>query len=122
MRPAVINCCLPIERWATRVYNSGCKSWLAQEDDVSNWMKVLNGDPLPWLLGDDVPSVKHLALVSLLDRAADDPEVVRARQTATAAHPIAAILAAQHPDGYWVKPGHGYGPKYTGTVWNLIFL
>ena len=36
--------------------------------------------------------------------------------------PIAAILDAQNPDGYWVKPGAGYGPKYTGTVWSLIFL
>ena len=24
--------------------------------------------------------------------------------------------------GYWVKPGVGYGPKYTGTVWQVIFL
>ncbi len=36
--------------------------------------------------------------------------------------PIAATLGAQHPDGYWVKPGSGYGPKYTGTVWSLMFL
>jgi hypothetical protein len=38
------------------------------------------------------------------------------------ADPIAAILAAQHTEGYWVKPGAGYAPKYTGTVWQLIFL
>ena len=36
--------------------------------------------------------------------------------------PIAAILAAQSPEGWWVKPGPGYAPKYTGTVWSLIFL
>jgi len=36
--------------------------------------------------------------------------------------PIAAILANQHPDGWWVKPGHGYAPKYTGTVWSVILL
>ena len=33
-----------------------------------------------------------------------------------------AILAAQHEDGYWVKPGTGYRPKYQGTVWQLMFL
>ena len=36
--------------------------------------------------------------------------------------PIATTLAGQHPEGYWVTPGPGYGPKYTGTVWSLIFL
>ena len=38
------------------------------------------------------------------------------------ADPIASILAAQHPDGYWEKPGPGYATKYRGTVWQLIFL
>jgi hypothetical protein len=36
--------------------------------------------------------------------------------------PIAAILDAQQPEGFWVKPGPGYSPKYTGTVWQVIFL
>ena len=26
------------------------------------------------------------------------------------------------PRGFWVKPGPGYAPKYSGTVWNLMFL
>lgn len=38
------------------------------------------------------------------------------------ANPIAAILAAQHPAGYWEKPGPGYAAKYLGTVWQVIFL
>jgi hypothetical protein len=38
------------------------------------------------------------------------------------AEPIASILAAQHPEGYWEKPGPGYATKYRGTVWQLIFL
>ena len=36
--------------------------------------------------------------------------------------PIASRLAAQDPAGWWVKPGPGYAPKYTGTVWSLMFL
>jgi len=36
--------------------------------------------------------------------------------------PIAAILAAQHPEGYWEKPGPGYATKYRGTVWQVMFL
>lgn len=89
---------------------------------MSNWLDCLRGDPLPWLLEDDNPAVRHLALRSLLDRPTDDPEAARARAAATSTDPIAAILAAQDPEGYWVKPGPGYAPKYRGTVWQVIFL
>ncbi len=27
-----------------------------------------------------------------------------------------------HPEGFWEKPGPGYGPKYRSTVWALILL
>jgi hypothetical protein len=36
--------------------------------------------------------------------------------------PVPKILSAQKPEGYWVKPGPGYGPKYQGTVWQVVFL
>ncbi|MBN1889895.1 MAG: hypothetical protein JW850_18005 [Thermoflexales bacterium] len=88
----------------------------------TKWLNALNGDPRPWLLEDDTPAVKHAALRCLLDRPPNDPQVKRARAAAMQADPIAAILDAQHPAGYWVKPGAGYGPKYRGTVWQVIFL
>jgi hypothetical protein len=77
---------------------------------------------LDWLLEPEAPAVRHLALRRLLDRPADDPEVVAAQAAAMAADPITSILTAQHPDGYWEKPGPGYASKYRGTVWQLIFL
>ena len=86
------------------------------------WLDRLRADPLPWLLEPDSPAVRAATLQRLLDRPADDPDVVEARREAMAADPIAAILAAQSPEGWWVKPGPGYAPKYTGTVWSLIFL
>jgi hypothetical protein len=89
---------------------------------MAPWLRRLNGDPLPWLLEGKSPAVRHLALRQLLDRAPDDAEVAEARGRAMLSDPIASILAAQDPEGWWVKPGRGYGPKYTGTVWNLIFL
>jgi hypothetical protein len=89
---------------------------------MANWLAQLRGDPLPWLLADDTPAVQHAALRDLLDRPPHDADVARARAAAMAADPIAAILAAQQPAGYWVKPGAGYAPKYRGTVWQLIFL
>jgi hypothetical protein len=89
---------------------------------MDSWKDRLNGDPVPWLLSDDNPAVRTAALRLLEDRSPDDEDVRRAREAAMRAGPIAAILDAQHPDGYWVKPGPGYAPKYTGTVWQVIFL
>jgi len=89
---------------------------------TDDWRRVLRTDPLPWLLDPAAPAVRHLALRDLLDRPVDDPEVVAARAAAMAADPIAGILAAQQPEGYWEKPGAGYATKYRGTVWQLIFL
>ena len=89
---------------------------------MGDWRDQLRGDPLPWLLDETAPAVRHLALRHLLERPADDPEVRAARDAATRSDPVAAILAAQDPAGWWEKPGHGYGPKYRGTTWSLIFL
>jgi hypothetical protein len=79
---------------------------------------------LDWLLEEDVhnPGVRYFALTELLDRAADDPEVVAARRAAMEYGPVPAILAAQDPAGYWEKPGPGYSPKYRSTVWSMIYL
>lgn len=83
---------------------------------------LLNADPLPWLLEDDAPSVRHRALRELLHLPEDDQKVKRARTAAMRSDPITAVLDAQEPKGYWVKPGPGYAPKYTGTVWQVVFL
>jgi hypothetical protein len=89
---------------------------------MSSWQARLRGDPLPWLLDPSTPAVRHLALRHLMGLPADDPEVTAARRGALASDPIASILAAQHPEGYWEKPGPGYATKYRGTVWQVIFL
>jgi hypothetical protein len=89
-----------------------------------SWYRQVKGDPLPWLLEADQanPGVRYFAMVELLDRPANDPEVVSAHRAAMATGPIPAMLDAQTAEGYWVKPGPGYLPKYTGTVWQIIFL
>jgi hypothetical protein len=89
---------------------------------VAAWLSMLKEDPLPWLLEESTPAVRHLALRQILDQPEDAPEVRQACAAAMRADPIAAILAAQQPAGFWVKPGPGYTPKYRGTVWQLIFL
>ena len=89
---------------------------------MTAWQHMLKGDPLPWLLEDETPAVRHLALRRLLDEPEDAPEVRRARVAAMRTDPIATILVAQQPEGYWAKPGPGYSPKYRSTVWQLMFL
>ncbi|HEX7950481.1 MAG TPA: hypothetical protein VF494_09045 [Candidatus Limnocylindrales bacterium] len=77
---------------------------------------------LDWLLDGAEPAVRHRALRELLDRPPDDPEVVAAQVSAMGAPPIADILAAQDPAGWWAAPGSGYLPKYRSSVWQLSFL
>ena len=79
-------------------------------------------DPLPWLLESQDPGVRYLALRDLVDLHPGDRELRSARQVAHTQGPIAAILDKMHPDGYWVKPGAGYNPKYYSTDWSLITL
>jgi hypothetical protein len=85
---------------------------------------ILPGDLLSWLLEPDPgnPAVRYFTLRDLLDRPIDEPEVVRAGAEVMTSGPVPAILAAQHPDGYWVKAGSGYSPKYQGTTWQIILL
>lgn len=88
------------------------------------YLEHLRDDPLPWLLEADAanPGVRCFALRDLLGQPADDPELRQAQADVMASGPVRAILNAQHGDGYWDKPGAGYGAKYTGTTWSVIFL
>ncbi len=86
------------------------------------WLDQLNGDSLSWLLEDQTPGVKHLALRDLLEAPKSDPVL---RTASTAAHktgPIAQVLGAMDEAGFWVDPGPGYNPKYRSTVWSLLLL
>jgi hypothetical protein len=86
------------------------------------WRDKLNGDPIPWLLEDDPPGVRYLTMKDVLDSSPDDPELLTAKDTAYEQGPIAVILDELDEEGYWVKPGPGYNPKYRSAVWSLIML
>ena len=91
---------------------------------MPDWKERLNGDPTPWLLEADAvqPAVRYFTLRDILGRRPDDDELRQAGEAVMASGPVPKILAAQHAEGYWVKPGPGYDPKYTGTVWQVTFL
>ncbi|MCJ7512951.1 MAG: hypothetical protein MUO23_08270 [Anaerolineales bacterium] len=77
---------------------------------------------LDWLLEKRDPGVRFFALRDLLGAPADDPNLLAARRKTVRSSPVKEILQAMQPQGWWVKPGPGYSPKYTGTVWQIIFL
>ena len=91
---------------------------------MNDWKDQLNADLLPWLMEPDEvnPAIRYFALRDLLDRPADDPELVAAQADVMHSGPVPAILDAQYPAGYWVKPGPGYSPKYRSTLWSVLFL
>ena len=77
-------------------------------------------NPTDWLLEREDPGVRYLALRDLVK--SDVKELTQARQKAHNEGPIARVLEKMNPEGYWEKPGAGYYPKYTGSVWSLICL
>jgi hypothetical protein len=77
---------------------------------------------MDWLLELQDSGVRYLALRDLADLPADDSELLAAQKAAHTQGPIATILDQMHPDGYWAKPGPGYLPKYTSSVWSLVLL
>ena len=79
-------------------------------------------DVLDWLLEEDNPGVRYLTLRDICDFPQDDPQLTQAKEAAHKLGPIATILDAMHPEGYWVKRRAGYAPKFTGTVWSVIVL
>lgn len=87
-----------------------------------SWPNQINKDTLTWLLEAENPGVRYLALRDLLDLPCDDLELQTAQQLAHTAGPIATILNEMNVDGYWIKAGPGYNPKYRSTVWAVIML
>lgn len=86
------------------------------------WTDQLKGDSIAWLLDYPSPDVRYRALRDLLDTPANDPRLVAAFQAAPAGGPIATLLEAMQPEGYWDQPGPGYSHKYRSTVWSIITL
>jgi hypothetical protein len=75
-----------------------------------------------WLLEEDQPCVRYLAMTSLLGKPHDDPEVKEARESIVSRGWAAEIMAKQQPSGWWVGGESLYGPKYLSTNWMLLVL
>jgi len=84
-----------------------------------------------WLLEEEQPSVRYRALVDLLDRREDDPEVRRARSRIARVGWAADLLRLQKPKGYWEprEPASARGwmrflqfPQYRSTLLRALVL
>ncbi len=86
------------------------------------WKEQLNEDSLSWLLEENEPGVRYLALRDLFDLPEDDHELIAAKRKAYLEGPIQTILENMEDEGFWVEPGPGYDPKYRSTVWSVVTL
>lgn len=91
---------------------------------MTTWLSNLNADPLPWLLEEDLenPSIRYFVLRDLLGKSERNKDVRDAQKAIMESGPVPKILDAQDTEGFWVKPGGGYSPKYQGTVWQILLL
>ncbi|MGP8076296.1 MAG: hypothetical protein ACLP8Y_06155 [Thermoplasmata archaeon] len=86
---------------------------------------------LDWLLEPDQPAVRYHALVNLLGRREDDPEVKHAKSKITRVGWAANQLLQQGPKGFWERrePRNVseyvdflYFPPYLSTNWRALVL
>ncbi len=61
----------------------------------------LKGDPLPWLLDPENPSVRYWTLIDILDRPENDPKVQETRAAISQQPLVKELFALQRPEGYW---------------------
>jgi hypothetical protein len=88
---------------------------------MKNRVGNLNGDPLLWLLEPENPSVRYWALIDLLERPANDPEVLAAREAISQQALVNELFTLQHATGAW---GNDETKPYTaqGAVTVLTLL
>jgi hypothetical protein len=77
---------------------------------------------LNWLLEENQPSIRYLALKDLEGRKEKDPEIKAAKNMIAKTGWAAEILSKQNPDGTWVSNERLYVPKYLSTNWMLLIL
>jgi hypothetical protein len=81
---------------------------------------MISQSVLDWLLEKDGSGVEYPAMRDLTDASQTELETVRERVHRQG--PISTVLDAMDLEGWWMKPGAGYTPKYNSTVWSLILL
>ncbi len=91
---------------------------------MERWQSRLNGDPMPWLLDPESPSVRCWTLVDILDRPASDPQVREVRAAIARQPLVKELFALQHPGGHWgddeTKPYTAQGAVAALTLLHML--
>jgi hypothetical protein len=77
---------------------------------------------LDWLLEEDQPSVRYLALTQLLDKRDSDSDVRSAKANIPAKGWVAEILSRRDPGGWWFRDRHPLYPQFRSTAWHMLAL
>ena len=83
---------------------------------------AVSGKVLDWLLEEEQPSIRYLALTTLFGKPEHDPAVRSAKAAIPQRGWAVEILARQHPDGWWDNEKCLYRTKYLATNWMLLAL
>ena len=89
---------------------------------MTDWTKVLKGDPLKWLTSADNHPVRYQTLIHLLDYSTDHPDVLEMRGLISSDPKVARILSKQSRDGHWESSTEPYKPKYKSSYWQVMIL
>jgi hypothetical protein len=77
---------------------------------------------LQWLLDQEQPSVRYIAMTELLGKGEGDSEVKEARKDIARLGWAKEILDKRTPSGFWESERSLYRPKYIATNWMLLIL
>ncbi|HKW04095.1 MAG TPA: hypothetical protein VJN71_02230 [Nitrososphaerales archaeon] len=77
---------------------------------------------IDWLLEENQPSMRYLALTELLDRPKNDTQVKSSKRNIPKLGWAKDILEKQNKGGYWIDESDLYFPKYISTNWMLLVL
>jgi len=109
-----------VNAFQTKIIHRNHEKSLRVQEKRPSMKEAMEKHSLNWLLEPADPGVRYLALRDLAG--ANNKELAAAQKEAHLKGPIADILSQMQPQGFWEKPGAGYYPKYTGTVWSIILL
>ena len=96
--------------------------------------KELDGHLIEWLLDEDQPAVRYYALIDILGRKENHPEVRNAYSNIPKKGWAKEILELQKPEGYWESKEPSwrkdilgwieflYRPKFVATNWRALVL
>ena len=81
-----------------------------------------NSPVINWLLEENQPSVRYLALTELLGKPEKDSDVRSAKRNITKVGWAKEILDKQLPGGFWYHEKSLFNPIYPATFWMILIL